>query len=123
MKEKAKALLKNFPIEQLVENHLDLHIYDYAISLLHDSWDNEVKEALIENGEDVRDFDPLYDDWRDMMDSEGENVAYDLASYAIDKMHLNPEVLENLKEEIIEELSRKILSFFKENIDYVFYPQ
>lgn len=123
MKEKAKVLLKNFPIEQLVENHLDLHIYDYVINLLHDGWDSEVKEALIENGEDVSDFDPLYNDWRDMMDSEGENVTYDLASYAIDKMHLSPEVLENLREEIVEELSKKILSFFKENTDYVFYQQ
>ena len=123
MKDKAKTLLKYNPIDKLVDDQIDLNIYDYVVSLLHDSWDYEIKSALIENGEDVSEYDPLYDDWQDMMDSEGENVAFDLAAYAIEKMSFPDDVINNIKEEITEEVSRKILDFFNKNSQYVFYQQ
>lgn len=121
MKDKAKALLKNYPLSEIVDNQLDLHIYDYIISILHDNWDNEVRDAILENGDDPSDYDPLYDSWEDLIDSEGENVAYELASYAIKKMNLPDDVLENLNNEVLEEVSGKILEFFNENRQYVFY--
>jgi len=123
MKDKAKTLLKYNPIDKLVDDQIDLNIYDYVVSLLHDSWDYEIKSALIENGEDISEYDPLYDDWQDMMDSEGENVAFDLAAYAIEKMSFPDDVINNIKEEITEEVSRKILDFFNKNSQYVFYQQ
>lgn len=100
MKDAAKILLENGSLENYVKKFVDDSSFEYVAVTLRDIHYEDVKEGLINMGEDLSDYDPTYDDWDELLTSEKENLIDQGVDLLVDHLSFHGDIVTKYSEKI-----------------------
>ena len=113
MKDAAKILLEHGSLEAYVKTFIDDSAFEYLIDVLKDSYREDVKEALIENDEDLEDYDPIYDDCDELISAEKENIIDDGTELLLTHLPLHGDMVTKRRDEIYDIIYKEVTDYVK----------
>ena len=111
MKNAAKILLEHGSLKSYVKTFIDDSAFEYLMNVFKDNYQEEVKEALIDNGEDLNDYDPLYDDWDELLTAEKENIIDDGTDLLLTHLPFHGDIITERRDEMYDIIYEEVKIF------------
>lgn len=113
MKDAAKILLEYGSLQTYVKTFIDDSALEYLMNVFKDNYQEEVKEALIEDGEDLSDYDPLYDDWDELLTAEKENLIDEGSDLLLDHLPFHGQIVTERRDEVYNIIHEEVKAFIE----------
>ena len=113
MKDAAKILLDFGSLESYIKSFIEDSSLEYMSASLRDIHFEEIKEGLIDSGEDLSDYDPIYDDWDELITSEKENLIEEGAKLLKDYFQIHGDIITKYSDKIDNILYLEVEKYFQ----------
>lgn len=112
IKQTAKVLLEYGDLESYVKSFIDEGTFDFLTQRLKDYYFDEVYQGILEKGEDLEDYTPMYESWEELYDSEHENIIETGARILTQELDFDPSIN---RDNVFEIVSKEIEIFLRKS--------